>query len=407
MFNTIKSKIVFSGIVAVLIPVIITLFLINTEKENISKTVINESEEQVKNSIQNVALDAYALCESQQELLEKVMQANMNVTCDVIKNNGGLTLSDEMVSWKAIDQSSSKESNISLPKINVGGVSFEGKSWLGQNYDKNIYTPLVDDITKLVGGTCTIFQKMNDRGDMLRVATNIITKEGRRAIGTFIPAIDEKGVNNSVIESVLSGKSFVGRAFVVDAWYITNYSPLKDANNKIIGMAYVGVKQESVESLRKAISSIVIGDTGYVFILGGTGAQKGQYIISYKGEMDGKNVYDVKDNDGRHVTKEMIELAKNASGKPVFYNYFWKNQNEKIARQKLVSLIYYEKWDWVIGAAAYMDEFKKAADVINTNINQLFLHSIYAACISIIISLLLTFSIGNNIGKNVEMILNT
>ncbi len=402
MFNTIKSKIVFSGILAVLIPVIIILFLINMEKNNISKIVVLESMEQVKENIQGVALDAFSLCESQQELLAKVMQANMNVTNDIIKNKGGLFLSSEQVNWKAIDQNSRNEINISLPRINTRGTLIAPGLWLGQNYSKNDFTPVVDEVAKLVGGTCTIFQRMNDEGDMLRVATNVITGDGKRAIGTFISARDEKNVKNAIIESVLSGRDYVGRAFVVDAWYITNYSPIKDDTNNVIGMSYVGVKQESVESLRKAIMNIKIGETGYAFILGGSGAQRGQYIISYKGESDGVNVYDAKDSSGRMIVKEMIDLAKNASGKPVYYDYYWKDAKEKVERKKIVSLLYFEKWDWVIGITAYLDEFQKTADVINSGIYNLYIHSIYAALISMIISLLLTFFIGNGIGKNIE-----
>lgn len=48
--------------------------------------------------------------------------------------------------------------------------------------------PLVDDVHRVAGGMCTVFQRMNETGDMLRVATNVV-RNGKRAIGTFIPAV--------------------------------------------------------------------------------------------------------------------------------------------------------------------------------------------------------------------------
>ncbi|HOD39031.1 MAG TPA: Cache 3/Cache 2 fusion domain-containing protein [Candidatus Wallbacteria bacterium] len=79
-----------------------------------------------------------------------------------------------------------------MPKLVYGKNALEpaGK-WLAPNYERSINTPIIDEVANLVGDTCTIFQRMNENGDMLRVATNVITKDGRRAIGTFIPAIDD------------------------------------------------------------------------------------------------------------------------------------------------------------------------------------------------------------------------
>jgi hypothetical protein len=48
-------------------------------------------------------------------------------------------------------------------------------------------------VKKLAGGTATVFQRMNERGDMLRVATNIGDAGGRRAIGTYIAATEPDG----------------------------------------------------------------------------------------------------------------------------------------------------------------------------------------------------------------------
>ena len=64
---------------------------------------------------------------------------------------------------------------------------------------------------------------------MLRVATNVIGENGKRAIGTFIPAIGADGQPNPVVAAVLRGETFVGRAFVVNAWYMAAYEPLLDS----------------------------------------------------------------------------------------------------------------------------------------------------------------------------------
>ena len=103
MFKTIKAKIILSGIIAVLIPVVMILTLISREKENISKTVVNETSGQFKQYVQSVAKSALTLCESHEELLEKVMQSNMNVTLETIKKGGGLTLDSSTIEWKAIN----------------------------------------------------------------------------------------------------------------------------------------------------------------------------------------------------------------------------------------------------------------------------------------------------------------
>ena len=87
-------------------------------------------------------------------------------------------------------------------------------------------------------GTATIFL-----GD-LRISTNVIDKEGNRAIGTR--AMKE------VQEQVLGkGLPWIQRAFVVDDWYITSYEPIRDIQNKIVGMLYVGML-ESKYALLKA-----------------------------------------------------------------------------------------------------------------------------------------------------------
>src|SRR5262249_28723736 len=139
-------------------------------------------------------------------------------------------------------------------------------------------TPAVDAV-RPVGGDATIFQRINDAGDMLRIATTVAEADGRRAIGTFIPARQDDHPN-AVIDTVLAGNVFVGRAFVVNRWCIAAYEPIRE-NGRIIGMLFVGLPEKDVvDALLARLARITIGRTGYVYILRGTGPERGRYVLS-------------------------------------------------------------------------------------------------------------------------------
>ncbi|MGF1705881.1 sensor histidine kinase [Enterovibrio baiacu] len=104
----------------------------------------------------------------------------------------------------------------------------------------NNSTVLVDRIRDLVFpegklpdagvGTVTLFL------DDVRVSTNVpLNSESKfgRAIGTR--------VSQEVQQTVLvEGEEWVDRAYVYDAWYISAYMPIRDFNNRVIGMLYTG-----------------------------------------------------------------------------------------------------------------------------------------------------------------------
>jgi two-component system NtrC family sensor kinase len=89
-------------------------------------------------------------------------------------------------------------------------------------------------------GTVTIFE--ND----LRISTNVTDEKGQRAIGTR--------VSQEVYDAVLGqGVPWVGRAFVVNHWYITAYEPIRNIDGGIIGMLYVGMLEKPYIDLRNNV----------------------------------------------------------------------------------------------------------------------------------------------------------
>ncbi len=96
---------------------------------------------------------------------------------------------------------------------------------------------LVDRIKEVAGvDTVTIFF-----GD-LRVSTNVMTEQGERAVGTRI--------SQDVYERVLrQGFAYVGRAYVVNEWFITRYEPLRDHTGQVVGSLYVGARESAFQAL--------------------------------------------------------------------------------------------------------------------------------------------------------------
>jgi len=133
----------------------------------------------------------------------------------------------------------------------VLGVIYSGKL-INRNYE------IVDKVKNTVFqeekykgkdiGTATIF--LSD----LRISTNVMNLDGTRAIGTLIA----KDVYEAVLER---GMPWVARAFVVNAWYITAYEPIKDINGQIIGVLYVGILEEKFTDMRNRVVFIFLGIT--------------------------------------------------------------------------------------------------------------------------------------------------
>lgn len=137
------------------------------------------------------------------------------------------------------------DTNGAILGVLVGGVL------LNRNHE------IVDQIKQIVFkgakyrgkdiGTATIFL-----GD-LRIATNVFDREGHRAVGTRVM----KEVGEQVLEK---GLSWIHRAYVVDDWYITAYEPVRDIQDNIVGILYVGLLENKYIVLKEKLI--------FVFMLG-------------------------------------------------------------------------------------------------------------------------------------------
>lgn len=313
-----------------------------------------EVDEVLKTDFEHITRSIYNLVKIEDHAVQQQINSNLQVAQSFLKSDGGIRFAKDAVPWSAVNQFSGEVKEVRLPKMFVGG------RWLGMNADPEVKTPVVDEVQDLVGDTATIFQRMNDAGDMLRVATSVRDAAGRRAIGTYIPATQPDGTRNPVIENILKGGTYQGRAYVVNAWYLTAYQPIENASREIVGMLYVGTPLKSVEMrVRDAIIETRIGKTGYVYVLGGKGEERGHYIVSQRGERDGEDIWETVDSDGIKIVQEIVHKAIALKpGDLATIRYRWQNPGEPRPRWKVAQLAYFAPWDWVIGTSVYEDELQ-------------------------------------------------
>jgi two-component system NtrC family sensor kinase len=125
-------------------------------------------------------------------------------------------------------------------RANVIGALFGGVL-INQNYD------IVDRIKQTVFqgvkyedkdiGTATIFL------DDVRISTNVMNEYGSRAVGTRL----SEEVYNQV---VVNGEPWIGRAYVVNSWYITAYEPIRNIDDRVVGVLYVGILEQRYTDIR-------------------------------------------------------------------------------------------------------------------------------------------------------------
>jgi methyl-accepting chemotaxis protein len=138
---------------------------------------------------------------------------------------------------------------------------------------------------------------------------------------------------------------------------ITYYEPW----NLLIGASsyYDDFKSSDIkEDLKDSIADQVIGKTGYIYVLGGEGDDKGYYIVSKDRARDGEDIWEAQDANGAYFIQEIINRVKQVGDGEAYIQYYpWQNTGESSSRLKLAACTYVPEWDWVIGVSAYQSDF--------------------------------------------------
>ncbi|MFW6209151.1 MAG: methyl-accepting chemotaxis protein [Spirochaetota bacterium] len=108
----------------------------------------------------------------------------------------------------------------------------------------------IDEFGERLGITATVFKKEGD--DFIRVVTNIQKEDGSRAVGTFL------GQASAAYQPIMDKERFLGRAAILGKNYLTAYDPLLDGRGNLIGILYVGIPSDEINSMADRLSADII-----------------------------------------------------------------------------------------------------------------------------------------------------
>ncbi|HMA83327.1 MAG TPA: methyl-accepting chemotaxis protein [Candidatus Thermoplasmatota archaeon] len=244
-----------------------------------------------------------------------------------------------------------------------------------------------------------------------------ILSKNRASDGVDILQAQDYEGNYFVRNAVDQGKTLgEDEAFTVD--YPWKNEGEKEARMKIGGVTYFepgdfiiwpnayydDLKSSNLlltrEDIKNNVANQVIGKTGYIYVLGGSGETQGNYIVSKNRERDGENILDAQDAEGNYFAKEIIEEAKKIGDGNAHIQYYpWKNEGESSSRMKLAACTYVPKWDWVIGVSAYQEDFLDGLKTIQTT-------TITITIISIVIGSIISYFFALALTKPIEKVVN-
>jgi len=146
-------------------------------------------------------------------------------------------------------------------------------------------------------------------------------------------------------------------------------------------------KKHAQQEVYDILKSMEYGEDGYFFVYDYNGIN---IVHSRKPELEGKNLFEFRDNNGKLLIQELIEKAKQGGG---FTRYLWDKPSGGKSVGKLSYSIGLEKWQWMVGTGIYIDDIEKGVLGIkdkanNTNKKTLLLTSIIAIIATLLTSLI-------------------
>lgn len=269
---------------------VIGVYTVSIQQKHIMENADNQMEEEVN--------DLYNILDMQINGNQEKVNISLSLAHNYLYSLGTISVENRTTTFNAINQISKDTVSTNVAVWTLGGRQLQND------------TVIVDSIKDMAVETATIFQKIPQ--GYLRISTNVMTLDGKRATGTFIPN------NSPVIQTVEQGRTFRGRAYVVNDWYLTAYEPIY-VNGRVQGILYVGVKEKNMELLKEIFLKKEYYTNGFPFLVN----KEGEVLIhpvNPGANYSNKDFFKEMLNSGKAQGK--LHYTEDSVDKYLYYKYY-------------------------------------------------------------------------------------
>ncbi|WP_031484520.1 methyl-accepting chemotaxis protein [Maridesulfovibrio frigidus] len=346
---SLRRKIMTIACGAAIIPIVVMLVLTSVLETRLSNSVATEIRALIKSHISQVTSDLYEECRATNELLTLETERGLMALDTLFEDGGEVRLLDKESSWTILNPRSEKV-DLNLPVLMVGNYSLTSAK------RKNNSLPLLLEATSISGAFCAIYQRVNIEGDMIVVDSTAVDNK-MMIPGAVLYSLDNKGQRSSVIDGVLAGSTVYRHEDGDDGIRFVAFQPLKDNTGRIVGMLAVYMKDDISDSLHDSILKTSINKSGFVWVIGTKGANRGKYIMSRSNNVKAEKASQMTEENKDFIFQIIVKAVRVGEGKLISKEYEWKMAPDKEGRMKLSVYTYFEPWGWVIGSGVYLDEY--------------------------------------------------
>ncbi|MCF6189739.1 MAG: cache domain-containing protein [Cocleimonas sp.] len=146
-------------------------------------------------------------------------------------------------------------------------------------------------------------------------------------------------------------------------------------------------KKHAQQEVYDTLKNMEFGEDGYYFVYDYSGVN---IVHPRKPQLEGKNLFDFQDDNGKFLIRKLIEKAKDGGG---YTRYLWDKPSGGKSIEKLSYSIGLEKWHWMIGTGIYIDDIEKGVTAMKekaktSTTNTLLLTSMIAIAATLLIALI-------------------
>ncbi len=183
-------------------------------------------------------------------------------------------------------------------------------------------------------------------------------------------------------ENMINGKKEMLRELVSSTLSIASRYNQEAVEGKISFAEAQDAAKKRIEYLRYGIDN-----KDYFWI---TDNSPNMIMHPYRNDLNGKDLSDFKDANGKKIFVEFVDLVKKQEEGYVDYMWQWMDDSDRIV-PKISFVKEFKPWGWVVGTGIYIEDVRKEMSTMKKNLTMV------STAISIIMAFLLTLIVRQNL----------